>query len=95
MLKTFKKIQLKVFGDTTGGVGQHVRWMIKHNFVGKDVPYSFLYYPTAMGGLGPENPFTDLYPVRDNSIKNPERLVDDFLEAEKSEFETKSKSLRN
>jgi hypothetical protein len=27
--------------------------------------------------------------VRDNCIKNPEKLVDDFLKAEKSEFETK------
>ena len=88
MLETFKRIQARVFnGDSsTGSVGQHVKGMIQ-KLVGKThIPDGFLYYPASMGGLGLQNPFVDLYLVRNQVVEDPNVFMDEFFEAEQAKY---------
>lgn len=86
MLKTFKHIQSKVFQSSEGSVGQHLKHMIERRLGVENIPDGFIYYPTAMGGLGLHNPLIDLYLIRDNSVKEPEDLMKEFWAAERSEY---------
>lgn len=84
MLATFRRIQEKLFPDHPGGVGKQLKLMITSR-VGispSDIPDGYLYWPTSMGGLGLQNPFISLLLSRRDVEKNPEKLLDKYLEEE-------------
>lgn len=86
MLETFKQIQARVFSSSSGSVGQHLKDMIEQKLGVTGVPDGFLYFPTSMGGLGLQNPFIDLYMIRDRIETEPEEAMTKFLELEKSRY---------
>jgi hypothetical protein len=86
MLATFQRIQATLFGAESGGAGDHLKKMISSRFGVRDLPDGYLYFPVGMGGLGLQNPFVKLYLIRDQTVEEPEKLVDDFLEDEEAEY---------
>ncbi|AEO62755.1 fcf70192-9d2e-461d-ac3e-b1c1c620ab04 [Thermothielavioides terrestris] len=84
MLATFRRIQDKLFPDHAGGVGEHLKQMIASRFgvAPTDIPDGYLYWPTSLGGLGLQNPFITLLLSRRQVTKNPEKLIDKYLEEE-------------
>jgi hypothetical protein len=86
MLATFQRIQATLFGAESGGAGDHLKKMISSRFGVRDLPDGYVYFPVGMGGLGLQNPFVKLYLIRDQTVEEPEKLVDDFLEDEEAEY---------
>lgn len=86
MLSTFQRIQAQLFGAESGGAGHHLKKMISDRFGVRDLPDGYIYFPVAMGGLGLQNPFVKLYLIRERTVEEPEKLVDDFLENEEAEY---------
>ncbi|OIW30386.1 hypothetical protein CONLIGDRAFT_367409 [Coniochaeta ligniaria NRRL 30616] len=86
MLATFERIQKTLFGAESGGAGDHLKKMVSSRFGVRDLPDGYLYFPVAMGGLGLQNPFVKLYLIRDQTVEDPEKLVDEFLEDEEAEY---------
>ncbi|KAK6350827.1 hypothetical protein TWF718_004012 [Orbilia javanica] len=100
MLETFQRIQQKIFKTATSGVGEHLKRMIMDRFGVTDIPDGYLYFPVRLGGLELQNPFVDLYLIRDAfHQKDPYELMDEFFKAEdreysrqKERFETRKKA---
>ncbi|EON97561.1 hypothetical protein UCRPA7_6925 [Phaeoacremonium minimum UCRPA7] len=93
MLATFQRIQQRLFPDTPGGVGEHLKRMIADRFgipVG-DIPDGYLYFPISLGGLGLKNPFIKLYLIRDQVAENPDEFIDEFLEWEEQWYQKAKK----
>lgn len=84
MLETFQRIQQKLFPDTPGGAGSHLKKMISQRFdiPVSDIPDGYIYFPPEFGGLGLKNPFIDLCLIRDAVVDDPENEVDSFFEQE-------------
>lgn len=91
MLETFKRIQSLVFATSNGSVTQYLKKMIAERVGVTDVPDGFLYFPTSMGGLGLQNPFVDLYLIRDRVTEDPLRLMNRFFEHEESVYREKKR----
>ncbi|KAK6528855.1 hypothetical protein TWF694_004089 [Orbilia ellipsospora] len=86
-LETFQRIQGKVFGSATGGVGTHLKQMIMERFGVSDIPDGYLYFPLKLGGLEVQNPFIKLYLVRDQLKEKPEKVMDEFFEKEERDYD--------
>jgi len=86
MLATFQRIQAALFGAESGGAGHHLKDMISSRFGVRDLPDGYLSFPVSMGGLGLQNPFVKLYLIRDQTVEEPKKLVDGFLEDEEAEY---------
>ncbi|KAK6521450.1 hypothetical protein TWF506_001663 [Arthrobotrys conoides] len=87
MLETFQRIQQKIFKSATGGVGEHLKQMIVDRFGVTDIPDGYLYFPVKLGGLELQNPFVDLYLIRDSFHQDdPYQLMDEFFKAEDREY---------
>lgn len=86
MLATFQRIQHALFGADSGGAGECLKKMISSRFGVRDLPDGYLYFPPGMGGLGLQNPFVALYLIRDSTVEDPGRLVDEFLEDEEAQY---------
>ncbi|KAK6361931.1 hypothetical protein TWF730_005637 [Orbilia blumenaviensis] len=87
MLETFQRIQQKIFKSTTGGVGDHLKQMIIDRFGVTDIPDGYLYFPVKLGGLELQNPFVDLYLIRDQfQQEDPYELMDVFFGEEDREY---------
>ncbi|KAG8160062.1 hypothetical protein KVR01_010699 [Diaporthe batatas] len=84
MLETFQRIQKKLFPDTPGGAGAHLKNMIAQRFSIplSDLPDGYVYFPPEFGGLGLKNPFIDLCLIRDAVVEDPDKEVDSFFEQE-------------
>lgn len=84
MLDTFQRIQQKLFPDTPGGAGAHLKKMISQRFEIplSDIPDGYIYFPPEFGGLGLKNPFINLCLIRDAVVDDPEKEVDSFFEQE-------------
>ncbi|EPS42718.1 hypothetical protein H072_3318 [Dactylellina haptotyla CBS 200.50] len=96
MLETFQRIQQRVFGaTTTGGVGAHLKQMITDKFGVADIPDGYLYFPIKMGGLELQNPFINLYLVRDRLSADPKELMDKFFEEEETQYENAKKRFQS
>ncbi|KXH36205.1 hypothetical protein CSIM01_09378 [Colletotrichum simmondsii] len=87
MLATFHRIQERLFG--AGGAGAHLKRLIGDRFGVEDIPDGYLYFPVSLGGLGLQNPFIDLYLIRDDVIEDPDDIMDDFLAEEEAEYRFK------
>ncbi|KAI9644552.1 hypothetical protein NHQ30_006573 [Ciborinia camelliae] len=88
MLASFRHIQNLIF--TNSDVVSNLKDTLKERFGIDDIPDGYLYFPTGLGGLELHNPFIELLQLRDGVYENPEKLMDDFFEAEK-EFYRKAK----
>lgn len=86
MLSTFQHIQAALFGPESGGAGEYLKEMISSRFGVRDLPDGYLYFPVSVGGLGLQNPFVKLYLIRDQTVEEPEEIVDKFLEDEEAEY---------
>ncbi|KAF3165696.1 hypothetical protein TWF751_008964 [Orbilia oligospora] len=87
MLETFQRIQQKIFKSTTGGVGEHLKKMIVDRFGVSDIPDGYLYFPIKLGGLELQNPFVNLYLIRDSFHQDdPYELMDEFFKEEEREY---------
>jgi hypothetical protein len=88
MLATFRRVQEKLFPDHPGGVGEYLKFTIASRFgiPSSDIPDGYLYWPTAMGGLGLQNPFITLLLSRGNVEADPEKLMDIYLEQEEEAY---------
>ncbi|KAL2170150.1 hypothetical protein VTG60DRAFT_5172 [Thermothelomyces hinnuleus] len=84
MLATFKRIQTALFPDYPGGVAEYLKRTISSRFgiPISDIPNGYLYWPSSMGGLGLQNPFVFLLVNRREVTEDPEKLMDEYLEAE-------------
>jgi hypothetical protein len=84
MLATFRRIQDKLFPDSPGGVGEHLKQTIASRFgiAPSKIPDGYLYWPSSMGGLGLQNPFISLLLPRRHIEEHPEELMDKYLEEE-------------
>jgi hypothetical protein len=87
MLATFQRIQQNLFGEEfPGGAGDYLKKMISDRFGVRDLPDGYLYFPVAMGGLGLQNPFVKLYLIRDQTVEDPEKVVEECLDAEEADY---------
>jgi hypothetical protein len=86
MLATFQRIQLSLFPG--GNAGEHLKGIIASRFGVKELPDGYLYFPLSMGGLGLQNPFVGLYLISGQVVKNPDELVDQYLDDEEARYRT-------
>ncbi|KAK6507066.1 hypothetical protein TWF481_005517 [Arthrobotrys musiformis] len=87
MLETFQRIQQRIFKSSTSGVGTHLKQMIVDRFGVTDIPDGYLYFPVRLGGLELQNPFVDLYLIRDTFRQDdPYELMDEFFKEEDREY---------
>lgn len=93
MLATFQRTQQRLFPDSAGGVGEHLKRMVANRFgiPVADIPDGYLYFPISLGGLGLKNPFIHLYLIRDQVVERPEKFIDEFLEKEEQNYEEAKK----
>ncbi|KAF1984096.1 hypothetical protein K402DRAFT_396031 [Aulographum hederae CBS 113979] len=92
ILKAHQKIQKDLFGDVPGGsVTSYLRLLIKERIGFADVPDCFFHMPEELGGLGLRNPFVSFIAVRQWIIKNPDKVMTDFLLKERSIYEKAKK----
>ncbi|KAK4137542.1 hypothetical protein BT67DRAFT_447329 [Trichocladium antarcticum] len=87
MLTTFRRIQAALFPDQPGGIGAQVKALIARRLAvpESDIPDGCLWWPTAMGGLGLQNPFITALLARRQVAASAEKLVDDYLAEEQFE----------
>ena len=89
MQRCFARVHEKVFEvDTT--LANKVRKEIKRRFPSfvPDVLDSFVFLPTAVGGLGVLNPFITLTQLEGRMISNPEVIMDTLHQAETTSYHT-------
>ena len=95
MLATHERIQRQIFSSSTrsvdpntsgGSVIEFLKWTIEQRFGVKDIPDGYFYFPTELGGLEVRNPFIGLLQIRDAVHENPNKLLDEFEEAQKDAY---------
>ncbi|KAJ5710486.1 hypothetical protein N7488_004642 [Penicillium malachiteum] len=90
MLETHERIQRKIFcSGPEGGKGNssvltYLRDTIQSRFGTENLPDGYFFLPIDLGGLELSSPFINLVALRDSILSNPDSLLDDFFEAEKS-----------
>ncbi|KAL9620257.1 MAG: hypothetical protein Q9160_005156 [Pyrenula sp. 1 TL-2023] len=94
MLATHQRIQRQIFSSstgsdpdnqviaTTGSVIEFLKQAISQRFHVHDIPDGYFFFPTELGGLEVRSPFIGLLQIRDGVVESPDRLLDDFVEAE-------------
>lgn len=87
MLCTFQRIQEALFGAGSGGAGGQLKKMISARFGVRDLPDGYLYFPQAMGGLGLQNPFVELYLIRNQTEEDPEKVANRGVEYMQEQYE--------
>ncbi|KAF7951837.1 hypothetical protein EAE96_007135 [Botrytis aclada] len=80
MLSSFRHIQKLLFTNTN--VVSYLKDTLKERFGIDNVPDGYLYFPTSLGSLELHNPFIGLLQLRDGVNETPEKLMDNFFEAE-------------
>ena len=95
-LKAHTEMQRHLFNSAETGktVVEHIKRKISADFSipSEAIPDSFIYMPESLGGLGLKNPFISLLILRDNTCADPEKLMRDFHEAERREYNDLKKS---
>lgn len=92
MLQAHERIQRKIFSlDPEGGKGDssvitYLRDTIQSRFGTENLPDGYFFLPIDLGGLELSSPFINLVALRDSIVSNPDSLLDDFFEAEKSAY---------
>ncbi|KAJ6014681.1 hypothetical protein N7540_009272 [Penicillium herquei] len=92
MLQTHERIQRKIFSPgPEGGKGDssvltYLRDTIQSRFGTENIPDGYFFLPIDLGGLELSSPFINLVALRDSILSNPDSLLDDFFEAEKSAY---------
>ena len=98
MLATHERIQRQIFSSSTsasspdqqsksgGSVIEFLKRTIAQRFGVTDIPDGYFYFPTELGGLQVRNPFIGLLQIRDAVHGNPNKLLDDFEEAEREAY---------
>ena len=97
MLATHERIQRQIFSSSTsvsspdqeqsgGSVIEFLKRTIAQRFGVTDIPDGYFYFPTELGGLEVRNPFIGLVQIRDAVHVNPNKLLDDFEEAEREAY---------
>ncbi|KAL6718517.1 hypothetical protein ACLMJK_004609 [Lecanora helva] len=97
MLATHERIQRKIFSESAKAIGTRstdregslisfLRYEIEARFGVHDVPDGYFYLPTELGGLEIRNPFVGLLQIRDTVQDDPNKLLDEFEEAEKEAY---------
>ncbi|GES65482.1 hypothetical protein ATEIFO6365_0010040500 [Aspergillus terreus] len=92
MLQTHERIQRKIFSlGPEGGKGDssvitYLRDTIQSRFGTENLPDGYFFFPIDLGGLELSSPFINLVALRDSIVSNPDSLLDDFFEAEKSAY---------
>lgn len=86
ILKTFAAMQGELFEAHNGSVTDYLREQIRHRFGVADVPDSFFFLSEDLGGLGLQNPFVHFFLLKDQLIKDPLDRIEEFLEAEKKQY---------
>ncbi|KAJ5738035.1 hypothetical protein N7493_001190 [Penicillium malachiteum] len=92
MLQTHERIQRKIFSaGPEGGKGDssvltYLRDTIQSRFGTGNLPDGYFFLPIDLGGLELSSPFINLVALRDSILSNPDSLLDDFFEAEKSAY---------
>lgn len=92
MLETHERIQRKIFSlGQEGGKGDssvitYLRDTIQSRFGTENLPDGYFFLPIDLGGLELSSPFINLVALRDSIVSNPDSLLDDFFEAEKSTY---------
>jgi hypothetical protein len=92
MLQTHERIQRKIFSlGPEGGKGDssvitYLRDKIQSRFGAENLPDGYFFLPIDLGGLELSSPFINLVALRDSIVSNPDSLLEDFFEAEKSAY---------
>lgn len=100
MLATHQRIQRHIFSSSStssisspdqqnkssGSVIEFLKRTIEQRFGVTDIPDGYFYFPTELGGLEVRNPFIGLLQIRDAVHINPNKLFDDFEDAEREAY---------
>ena len=97
MLATHERIQRQIFANSSratasnastcdGSLVEFLRQEIHKRFGVRDVPDGYFYLPTELGGLEIRNPFVGLLQIRDTVEENPQKLLDNFEQAEREAY---------
>ncbi|KAI4276248.1 MAG: hypothetical protein LQ337_002612 [Flavoplaca oasis] len=83
MQRCFARIHKRVF-EGEGNVASYLRRELKQRFPScpGDVPDAFIFLPAKFGGLGVYNPFIKLRQLEGQVSANPNKIMDDFCQAE-------------
>ena len=98
MLATHERIQRKIFtsanamnpdsgSDGGGSVVQHLRQCIEQRFGVTGIPDGYFFFPSVLGGLEIQSPFVSLLQMREDTAKDPGKLLDDFLQKEREAYQ--------
>ncbi|KAL3462228.1 hypothetical protein BJX64DRAFT_277308 [Aspergillus heterothallicus] len=99
MLQTHERIQREIFslgtdgskGSGGGGGGEssvltYLRETIRSRFGTTNIPDGYFFLPIDLGGLELSSPFINLVGLHDSVLANPDSLLDDFFESERSAY---------
>ena len=103
MLATHERIQRQIFStaagkelladDHAGGsVIEFLKIAIEQRFDVTDIPDGYFFFPTELGGLDVQSPFIGLLQIRDTIIERPDKLLDEFEEAEVEDYKAGKKA---
>ncbi|KAL9636896.1 MAG: hypothetical protein Q9204_002079 [Flavoplaca sp. TL-2023a] len=89
MQRCFAKIHNRVF-EGERNVASYLRRELKQRFPScpADVPDAFIFLPAKFGGLGVYNPFIKLRQLEGQVSANPNKIMDDFRQAEVKNYQT-------
>jgi hypothetical protein len=92
MLRTHERIQREVFSlGPDGGKGEssvltYLRETIRSRFGTENIPDGYFFLPIDLGGLELSSPFINLVSLHDSVVADPNTLLDEFFEAERSAY---------
>ncbi|KAL2812978.1 hypothetical protein BJX63DRAFT_421499 [Aspergillus granulosus] len=92
MLQTHERIQREIFSlGPDGGKGDssvltYLRDTIRSRFGTDNIPDGYFFLPIDLGGLELSSPFINLVGLHDSVLENPDSLLDDFFETERSAY---------
>ena len=92
MLETHQRIQHGIFtspaGDapTATSVLDYLRQTFASRFSATDIPDGYIFFPTELGGLDVHSPFIGLLQIRDAVVAEPQKILNDFFDAEKEAY---------
>ena len=88
ILATHERIHRAIF-PSHGSVVEHLKTCLKERFGAENIPDGFLFFPIELGGLNLQSPFIGPLQIRDQVLEKPTKLLDDFEQKEREEYNYK------
>lgn len=98
MLKTHERIQRRVFStlveegkEQVSSIAEYLKRELSQRFGITEIPDGYLYLPMELGGLNLQSPFISLLQIRDEVVKSPSQILDEFEQGERNAYERSKK----